>query len=32
MTDYDQLVSAWRSAGGETIRSEFERASAEAHA
>ncbi|MBV9577867.1 MAG: hypothetical protein JO057_04675 [Chloroflexi bacterium] len=26
MTDYDQLVSTWRSAGGDTIRSEFEQA------
>jgi putative aldouronate transport system substrate-binding protein len=31
MTDYDQLVSEWRSGGGDTIRSEFERAYAEAH-
>ena len=29
MTDYDQLVSAWRSAGGDTIRSEFEQAYAQ---
>jgi putative aldouronate transport system substrate-binding protein len=26
MSDYDQLVSDWRSAGGDTIRSEFEQA------
>ncbi|MBV9600962.1 MAG: hypothetical protein JOZ87_29455 [Chloroflexi bacterium] len=30
MTDYDQLVSTWRSAGGDTIRSEFQQAYAEA--
>jgi putative aldouronate transport system substrate-binding protein len=29
MTDYDQLVSTWRSAGGDSIRSEFERVYAE---
>ena len=31
MADYDQLVSAWRSGGGDTVRSQFERAYAEAH-
>jgi putative aldouronate transport system substrate-binding protein len=31
MSDYDQLVSAWRSSGGDAIRSEFERVYAEAH-
>jgi len=30
MSDYDQLVSDWRSAGGDTIRSEFEQAYASA--
>ncbi len=29
MTDYDGLVSAWKSAGGDTIRSEFEQAYAQ---
>jgi hypothetical protein len=30
MTDYDQLVSQWRSSGGDTIRTEFEQAYAQA--
>ena len=30
MTDYDQLVSTWRSSGGDTIRSEFEQVYAQA--
>jgi putative aldouronate transport system substrate-binding protein len=29
MSDYDQLVSTWRSAGGDTIRSEFQQAYAQ---
>jgi putative aldouronate transport system substrate-binding protein len=31
MSDYDQLVAAWRSAGGDQIRSGFEQAYAEAN-
>ena len=31
MTDYAQLVSEWRSSGGDTIRSEFEQAYADAN-
>jgi hypothetical protein len=30
MSDYDQLVSDWRAAGGDTIRNEFEQAYAAA--
>jgi len=30
ISDYDQLVSTWRSAGGDTIRSEFQQAYAQA--
>jgi putative aldouronate transport system substrate-binding protein len=30
LSDYDQLVSAWRSSGGEQMRSEFQAAYAEA--